>query len=132
MPQPHLENRTIFWPRGKTLGGSSSLNAMMWVRGFAADYDEWAETAGDVVVVERRSSPTSAASSAPRTPRTRRRAPTARSRSSTSATRGPHTAAFLDAAREAGHPVTAANLPEGQGFSQTMVSQRRGAPRVDR
>ena len=39
----------------------------------------------------------------------------------------PHTAAFLDAAREAGHPVTAANLPEGQGFSQTMVSQRRGA-----
>ena len=39
----------------------------------------------------------------------------------------PHTAAFLDAAREAGHAVTAANLPEGQGFSQTMVSQRRGA-----
>lgn len=46
VPQPALENRTVFWPRGKTLGGSSSLNAMMWVRGFAADYDEWAETAG--------------------------------------------------------------------------------------
>ena len=47
VPQPALENRTVFWPRGKTLGGSSSLNAMMWVRGFAADYDEWAATAGD-------------------------------------------------------------------------------------
>ena len=33
---------------------------------------------------------------------------------------------FLDAAREAGLPVTLANLPEGQGFSQTMVSQHRG------
>ena len=39
----------------------------------------------------------------------------------------PHTAAFLAAARELGHPVTAANLPDAQGFSQTMVSQRRGA-----
>ena len=52
---------------------------------------------------------------------------TARSRSSTSATPGRTPQAFLDAAREAGHPVTVANLPEGQGFSQTMVSQRRGA-----
>ncbi|MFX9054246.1 GMC family oxidoreductase N-terminal domain-containing protein, partial [Acinetobacter baumannii] len=47
VPQPELEGRTVFWPRGKTLGGSSSLNAMMWIRGFAADYDEWAESAGD-------------------------------------------------------------------------------------
>jgi choline dehydrogenase len=36
-PQPELNGRRIYWPRGKTLGGSSSLNAMMWVRGFAAD-----------------------------------------------------------------------------------------------
>lgn len=45
-PQPGLDGRTIFWPRGKVLGGSSSLNAMMWVIGFAADYDRWAELAG--------------------------------------------------------------------------------------
>jgi choline dehydrogenase-like flavoprotein len=45
-PQPELNGRRIYWPRGKTLGGSSSLNAMMWVRGFAADYDEWAQHAG--------------------------------------------------------------------------------------
>jgi choline dehydrogenase-like flavoprotein len=45
-PQAELNGREIYWPRGKTLGGSSSMNAMMWVRGFAADYDEWAEHAG--------------------------------------------------------------------------------------
>ena len=45
-PQAHLNGRRLYWPRGKTLGGSSSINAMMWVRGFAADYDGWAETAG--------------------------------------------------------------------------------------
>lgn len=45
-PQPELGGRQIFWPRGKMLGGSSSMNAMMWVRGFAADYDEWARAAG--------------------------------------------------------------------------------------
>lgn len=46
-PQPQLNNRQIYWPRGKTLGGSSSMNAMMWVRGFAADYDDWAQVAGE-------------------------------------------------------------------------------------
>ncbi|CKZ35558.1 dehydrogenase FAD flavoprotein GMC oxidoreductase [Mycobacterium tuberculosis] len=39
-PQPELDGREIYWPRGKVLGGSSSMNAMMWVRGFASDYDE--------------------------------------------------------------------------------------------
>jgi choline dehydrogenase len=39
--QPELKGRELYWPRGKTLGGSSSLNAMMWVRGARADYDAW-------------------------------------------------------------------------------------------
>jgi choline dehydrogenase len=39
--QPELKARELYWPRGKTLGGSSSLNAMMWVRGARADYDSW-------------------------------------------------------------------------------------------
>ena len=46
-PQKELDGREIYWPRGKMLGGSSSMNAMMWARGFAADYDEWAEHAGE-------------------------------------------------------------------------------------
>jgi choline dehydrogenase-like flavoprotein len=42
-PQPNLSGRRLYWPRGKTLGGSSSINAMVYIRGVPADYDGWAE-----------------------------------------------------------------------------------------
>jgi len=54
-PQPHVLNRRIYLPRGKVLGGSSSTNAMAYVRGNAADYNDWAAmgnpgwTYGDVL-----------------------------------------------------------------------------------
>ena len=41
-PQPHMDGRRLYWPRGRVLGGSSSLNAMVYVRGHALDYDGWA------------------------------------------------------------------------------------------
>ncbi|MEG4014138.1 MULTISPECIES: GMC family oxidoreductase [unclassified Microcoleus] len=42
-PEPYLNNRKIFHPRGKVLGGSSSINFMLYVRGNPHDYDRWQE-----------------------------------------------------------------------------------------
>ncbi|MDI9350028.1 MAG: GMC family oxidoreductase N-terminal domain-containing protein [Candidatus Symbiobacter sp.] len=41
-PDPGLGGRSDYWPRGKLLGGSGSINAMVWIRGHAVDYDAWA------------------------------------------------------------------------------------------
>src|SRR5215210_7778039 len=42
-PEPHVDGRSLYIPRGKSLGGSSSMNAMLYVRGRPLDYDLWAE-----------------------------------------------------------------------------------------
>ena len=42
-PEPGTGNRRIHWPRGRVLGGSSSINGMLFVRGNRADYDSWAQ-----------------------------------------------------------------------------------------
>ncbi len=126
IPQSALSGRRIYWPRGKMLGGSSSLNAMMWVRGFAADYDRWAQAAGP------------AWSWSSLLPYFRQVENVAGSRRADEGRSGPmtieeqrspsrHTGAFLAAVQQAGFGVEAANPVEPAGFSQTMVSQHRGA-----
>src|SRR5262249_20263079 len=42
-PQPGVNGRRIHWPRGRVLGGSSSINGMLWIRGNPADYDGWSQ-----------------------------------------------------------------------------------------
>lgn len=124
-PQPQLDGRQIYWPRGKTFGGSSSLNAQMWVRGFRADYEEWSVAGGpewgfDRAVEQFRAIEHVEGATAPdhgtggplhishqRSPR-------------------PSTAAYLRAVAERGYPVEEPNSPEPQGFSQTMVTQYKG------
>ncbi|XP_043933552.1 choline dehydrogenase, mitochondrial [Protopterus annectens] len=41
VPQQHLNNRIMYWPRGRVWGGSSSLNAMVYIRGHGEDYNRW-------------------------------------------------------------------------------------------
>ena len=113
-PQKELDGREIYWPRGKVLGGSSSMNAMMWVRGFAADYDEWAEAAGEswnYAHVEKyfaRIESGPLVVSAQRSPR------------------GP-TGTWLSAIAECGYRTEDPNQAAPEGFCETQVSQRRGA-----
>lgn len=124
-PQENLGYRQIYWPRGKVLGGSSSINAMMWVRGFAEDYDSGASTAGDGWswaalapyfrrVENVRDANGKDADSAGTMTISVQRSP----RSST--------AVFLKAAAEIGLDVIPANGDIGEGVTQTMVSQRNG------
>ena len=46
-PEPNMAGREIYWPRGKTLGGSSSINGLIYVRGQKEDYDHWKALGND-------------------------------------------------------------------------------------
>ena len=46
-PQPELNNREMWYPQGRTLGGSTSINAMIYIRGQAEDYDRWRDLGND-------------------------------------------------------------------------------------
>ncbi|WP_018159475.1 GMC family oxidoreductase [Smaragdicoccus niigatensis] len=125
-PQPELGNRKIFYPRGKTLGGSSSMNAMMWVRGFAADYDQWAAAAGEqwsFANVAQYFTRIEALYDA-QTDDEGHDGPLTISKQ-----RSPRhwTRDFLTAALGAGYFVERANTPAPEGFTETRVTQRNGA-----
>ena len=121
VPQPPLYNRRLYWPRGRVVGGSSSINAMCAVRGPAADFDAWASQAGEnwtwaelAPLMEAIS--TNAEDGAPD-----------RLAISPLRYRHPISQAFVAAAREAGYPELEdfnADRPDGVGFYP--VFQRGG------
>ncbi len=43
VPQPEMGGRKMYWPRGRALGGSSSINGMVYIRGHSSDYDRWSQ-----------------------------------------------------------------------------------------
>ncbi len=125
-PQEHMDGRSLYWPRGKTLGGSSSINAMIYIRGNAADYDDWAALGcdgwgyADVLPYFKKSedssrgaSPYHGADGPLRVERPRDPAPVMR--------------AFLEAAAEAGYPGTDDfNGPDQDGAGLYDLTQKRG------
>ncbi|MBT0567443.1 GMC family oxidoreductase [Williamsia sp. CHRR-6] len=124
--QPELKQRNIYWPRGKTLGGSSSLNAMMWVRGFADDYDRWAAAAGphwsyaEVVKTFRKIENTPWSTD----PDHGHDGPLHISKQRSPS---PLNGRFLDAARQLGYRLAPPNPATPDGFTETVVTQNRGA-----
>jgi choline dehydrogenase len=126
-PEPELGNRRMYWPRGRVLGGSSSINAMCYIRGQRADYDAWA-AAGN-----------RGWSWAEVLPYFRRSEDNQRGADSLHGTGGhlsvedlrhvnPLSSAFLDAAVAAGHPRNGDfNGASQLGFGEYQVTQRNGA-----
>ncbi|MEL6884988.1 MAG: choline dehydrogenase [Pseudomonadota bacterium] len=130
-PEPHLGGRRLACPRGKVIGGSSSINGMVYVRGHAMDYDHWADSGAkgwgyaDVLPYFKRmetwhsgghgGDPAWRGTDGPlhisRGPRT-----------------NPLVRAFVDAGRQAGYPVTGdynGQQQEGFGPFEATVHQGR-------
>ena len=104
-PEPGLNHRKIAWPRGKVLGGSSALNAMIYIRGVAEDYEGW-KRAGchgwgwdDVLPYFLKSEHSDRTNSV-------YHGQTGPLRVSKPTISNPITSAFVDAGRELGFPVT--------------------------
>ncbi len=131
-PQQHMDGRTLYWPRGRVLGGSSSLNAMCYVRGHALDYDRWQDEGAegwsyaDCLPYFRR------AETANDGVETYKGAHTYRGKDgplqvTTGPAKNPLFKAFVEAGREAGYPVTEDQNGEMQeGFGRMDMTIHRG------
>ena len=56
-PSPELEGRPSYWPRGKVMGGSSAINAMVYIRGHAQDFEDWKDAGNPGLGLGRRPAP---------------------------------------------------------------------------
>lgn len=127
-PQKHLNNRRLYWPRGMVLGGSSSINGMVYTRGHARDYDEWAQLGctgwsfDDVLPYFKKSEGSDRAADS-------FHATSGPLKTSQHTSHHPLNQAFLDAANEMGLPYTEDfNGPDQEGvgwYDQTIRNGRR-------
>ena len=125
-PEPHCDNRSLYVPRGKGLGGSSSMNAMLYVRGNPLDYDGWAAAGAegwgwdDVRPYFLKAEDNQRGDSEHHATGGPLRVEDARSPR-------PLTGRFLAACEEAGIPrIDDYNGPEQDGASLVQVTQRKG------
>ncbi|MEM1114868.1 MAG: choline dehydrogenase [Bacteroidota bacterium] len=126
VPQPDAANRPLYWPRGKVLGGSSSINAMIYIRGHHGDYDRWARDGcegwgyADVLPVFKRSEDNARGADPYHGTGGPMRVEDARDPS-------PISAAFVEASTQAGHPENADfNGAEQAGAGLYQLTQRGG------
>ena len=125
-PVPSLGGRSLYWPRGKVLGGSSTINGMIYVRGNRHDYDRWAQMGlagwsyGDVLPAFRRSEGHAERDGAYHGGKGELTVCRARGAN-------PLFDVFVEAGREAGHPVNDDfNGAEQLGFGRYDFTIRRG------
>ncbi len=131
-PEPHLDGRTLVTPRGKVIGGSSSINGMCYVRGHARDFDHWSDSGAhgwsyaDVLPYFKRMENWHSGGHGGDKSWRGRKGPLHVTRGPR---RNPLTRAFVKAAKQAGYPVTGdynGQQQEGFGpFDATIWKGRR-------
>lgn len=126
-PEPHLGGRRIVCPRGKVIGGSSSINGMIYVRGHALDYDHWRDQGAsgwgfaDVLPYFKRMEHWSGTESG-------WRGHDGLLRVTRAAAENPLMRAFIDAGGQAGYPITQDyNGHQQEGFGHFDMTVHRGA-----
>ena len=125
-PEPHMDGRRMHCPRGRVLGGSSSINGMAYVRGHARDYDRWAQAGlrgwdyAHLLPYFKRAESREAGGDL-------YRGDEGPLHVATGACRNPLSQAFIEAGRQAGYPLTAdMNGGQQEGFGAMDRTTHRG------
>jgi choline dehydrogenase len=125
-PEPNLDNRRLWWPRGRGWGGSSSINGMIYIRGHARDYDQWRQMGltgwgyADVLPYFKRSETLEGGGDA-------FHGDDGPLHVSKAASKSAVYARFIAAGKEAGYPYTADfNGPDQEGFGPYQLTIRDG------
>jgi choline dehydrogenase len=125
-PEPHMDGRRMYCPRGRVLGGSSSINGMAYVRGHARDYDRWAQSGlrgwdyAHVLPYFKRAETRAQGGD-------HYRGDSGPLHVGSGACRNPLYGAFIEAGRQAGYPLTAdMNGCQQEGFAPMDMTVRAG------